>query len=85
MPGDSHSQTALIVGVVAGVVLLLALLAVSVVTVKKRNIKLPTIASVRGLINPGYSRFDDGGMVSRVGQQNIFSNRVCFNVLSFSG
>ena len=44
-------------------VLLLALVVVSVITVKKRNIKLPTIASVRGLINPGYSRFDDGGMV----------------------
>merc|ERR1712066_948272 len=63
-PQDGHSQTALIVGVVIGVIVLLAIIVVSVVTVKRRNIKIPGIDAVRGLINPGYSRFDDGGMVS---------------------
>ena len=46
--------------------MLLAIIAVSVVTVKKRNIKIPGIDTVRGLINPGYSRFDDGAMVRSV-------------------
>ena len=73
VPGDSHSETALIVGLVVGVVVLLALVAVSVITVRKRNIKLPTVASVRGLINPGYSKLDDGGMVGlKYFQQRIF-------------
>merc|ERR1712066_139959 len=63
-PQDGHSQTALIVGAVIGVIVLLAIIVVSVVTVKRRNIKIPGIDAVRGLINPGYSRFDDGGMVS---------------------
>ena len=43
---------------------LLAIVAVSVVTVKKRNIKIPGLDAVRGLVNPGYSKFDDGGMVN---------------------
>ena len=54
-----------------GVLVVLVLVVVSVVTVRRRNIKLPTIASVRGLINPGYSRMDDGGMVGH--DRNIAS------------
>ena len=47
-----------------GVLVLLPIVAVSVVTVKKRNIKIPGLDAVRGLVNPGYSKFDDGGMVN---------------------
>ena len=63
-PEDPHSHTALTVGLVVGVLVLLAIVAVSVVTVKKRNIKIPGLDAVRGLVNPGYSKFDDGGMVN---------------------
>ena len=79
-PQDGHSQTALIVGLVMGVLVLVAIIAVSLVTVKKRNIKIPGIDAVRGLINPGYSKFDDGAMV-----RPLDSLRAKLECLSFPG
>ena len=77
---DPHKNTATIVGVVAGVFILIALIAVSVVTVRRRNIQMPGLDTVRGLINPAYKR-DDTGMVNINTQiKNILFLSISFKV-----
>merc|ERR1711973_81076 len=61
---DPHRNSAMIIGITFGVILAIIIIAVSIVTVRKRNLKVPGLEAVRGLINPGYNRRDDGGMVS---------------------
>ena len=61
---DPHKNTASILGAVFGVLLVLIVLGVSIYTVRKRNIKVPGLETVRGLMNPGYQKMDkDIGMV----------------------
>ena len=61
---DPHKNTASILGAVFGVLLVLIILGVSIYTVRKRNIKVPGLETVRGLMNPGYQKMDkDIGMV----------------------
>ena len=44
--------------------MVLIVLGVSIYTVRKRNIKVPGLETVRGLMNPGYQKMDkDIGMV----------------------
>ena len=44
--------------------MVLIILGVSIYTVRKRNIKVPGLETVRGLMNPGYQKMDkDIGMV----------------------
>ena len=62
-PSDPDKSSATVIGVTVGVILVCILIAVSIVTIRKRNIKIPGMDAVRGLINPGYNRFDTG-MVS---------------------
>ena len=71
-PGDPHKSTATVVGVVFGVLLVLIIIAASIYTVRRRNIKVPGLETVRGLINPGYQRMGDPGMVTNI--HNIINN-----------
>ena len=63
-PGDPHKTSATVIGAVCGVLLVLLLIAASIYTVRRRNIKVPGLEAVRGLINPSYQRMDDAGMVT---------------------
>ena len=72
-PGDPHKSTATVVGVVFGVLLVLIIIAASIYTVRRRNIKVPGLETVRGLINPGYQRMADPGMVTNI--HNIINNK----------
>ena len=52
------------IGAVCGVLLVLLIIAASIYTVRRRNIKVPGLEAVRGLINPSYQRMNDAGMVT---------------------
>ena len=63
-PNDPHQNSATAIGVAVGVIIVMIIIAVSIVTVRRRNIQIPGVAAVRGLINPGYNRLDNTGMVT---------------------
>ena len=62
-PNDPHKNSATAIGVAVGVIIVMIVIAVSIVTVRRRNIQIPGVEAVRGLINPGYNRLDNTGMV----------------------
>ena len=80
-PGDPHKSTATVVGVVFGVLLVLIIIAASIYTVRRRNIKVPGLETVRGLINPGYQRMGDPGMVTNI--HNIINNNQTSYIINY--
>ena len=80
-PGDPHKSTATVVGVVFGVLLVLIIIAASIYTVRRRNIKVPGLETVRGLINPGYQRMGDPGMVTNI--HNIINNKRTSYIINY--
>merc|ERR1711936_1193455 len=60
-PSNPHKHTALIVGVVFGVLILLIIVVAIVITIRRRNVQLPGLSDIQGFLNPNYTRFDNTG------------------------
>lgn len=63
-PYDPGNRAVAIVGGILGFCIALLVIVVSVYTVKKRNIRLPTAARVRSFFNPNYQNLEESNMVS---------------------
>lgn len=63
-PFDPGNKAVAIVGGVLGFCLVMLVIVVSVYTVKKRNIRLPSVERMRSFLNPNYQRLEESNMVS---------------------